>query len=78
MLLEKVAEIFVILPQVFPQSIEPLTTIVISRYRSDNAERIDIAHFVDIDGAVDTTAYLLVSRNDIGDLQSGKIERLTR
>ena len=27
------------------------TTIVISRYRSDNAERIDIAHFVDIDGA---------------------------
>ena len=56
-MLEKAAKIFVILPQVFPQSIEPCTAFIVSGYRGDNAERINVAHFVDVDGAVDTAAY---------------------
>ena len=67
-LLEKATKIFVIPPQVFPQSIEPCTAFIVSGYRGDNAERINVAHFVDVDGAVDTTAYIIIGRNDIGNL----------
>lgn len=74
--LEKAAEIFVISPQVFPQGIEPLSTLVVSRCRSDHAERIDVAHFVDIDGTVDAAAYLLIGRDDIGDLQPAMLNAL--
>ena len=75
-MLEKAAKIFVILPQVFPQSIEPCTAFIVSGYRGDNAERINVAHFVDVDGAVDTAAYPFIGSDDVGDLQSGKVNAL--
>lgn len=76
-MLEKAAKIFVILPQVFPQSIEPCTAFIVSGYRGDNAERINVAHFVDVDGEAVTvmrsvsfgtmTVYSRISRRNSGE-----------
>lgn len=43
---------------------------------TDGVQHLDVAHFVDIDGTVDAAAHLLVGGDNIGDLQSGKVERL--
>ncbi len=60
------------------QGIKPFPTFVVSCHCGDYAERIDVAYLVDVNGSVNTAAHLFIGCDDIGDLQPGKVERLTR
>ena len=71
-------EELVILGDIFSEFRKPILRLFVGCDGSDHAEGIDIAHLVDIDGAVDAAAQRRVGTYDVGDLQTCDIERLRR
>ena len=64
---------------VFAQLREPFVALVaVSSLQGYHAERVHVAHLVDVYGAVDAVAHLSVAANDVRNLQSGGVERLRR
>ena len=76
MLGEEPAQHPIVVRKVFPQPVEPLLAPIIRGHQRLHAERIDVAHLVVIDRAVDSGPHVGIGRDDIGDLHSGQIERL--
>ena len=66
----------IVLVEILVQVVEPFLTLVVGSLESDDTEWIDIANLVDIDGAVDAAAQCCIRTDDVGNLESGDIERL--
>lgn len=63
--------------QIVQQLKKPVLAFIISGDGSLNPERIDIAHLVDVDGAVYPLAHGLIAGNNAGYLQPCNIEGFT-
>ena len=66
----------IVLVEILVQFVEPFLTLVVGSLKSDDTERIDITYFVDVDGTVDAAAQCCIRTDDVGNLESGNIERL--
>ena len=74
---EFVCQVFVVVVDVGVELVEPLCAFVaVGSDGGDGTEGVDVAHFVDVDGAVDATASFGVVAHDVGHLQPGNVERL--
>lgn len=62
--------------QICEQLRQPFFPLVIGGDESFHPEWVYVAYFVDIDCPVYTGTYVIIGSDDIGDLQSGDIERL--
>lgn len=71
-----VAEVAVVGVEVGQQLVEPFAALVVGGDGGDDAEGIDVAHLVVVDGAVYAGTEGVVGTDDVGYLQSGDIEGL--
>ena len=78
MLRHEIAQRLVVLPQIAVQLVYPLLALVVCRHEGHRAEGVEVAHLVDVDGAVQPAARGSVGADDVGRLQSGDVERLRR
>ena len=64
----------IIVPYIQTEVVEPLLTLVIGCLKCRNAERIDIAHLVDINHSIYATTQLVIPANQISVLQASCVE----
>ena len=65
----------VVVVEVDVEVVEPRLAVVVCGLQGDDAEGVDVAHLVDVDGTVNASACLAVVADDVGNLQTGGIER---
>ena len=64
----------VVFPEVCPQGVEPLRSLVVGGRQCRYAQRVDVADFVVIDRPVDAASHPFVGGDDVGDLHPGQGE----
>ena len=75
---EEVAQVFVVLPQVFFQFVQPFAAFVVSCDQGFDCKGIQCVEFVIDELPVDFPAYLGIGGDDVGCLQTGDVEGLAR
>ena len=78
MLCDKIAKHSIVSPEVFVELVYPVFTIVVGGDECQRTEGIDVAHLVDVDGAIDTATHGGIAADDVGNLKTCSIERLRR
>ena len=76
MLLTVVLEEEIVAVDILEQLIEPFLSLVVCGDGGNHAKRIHVAHLVDVYRLVDALSPLVVLHDDVGNLQSGDVERL--
>ena len=74
MLVEECEQSLIVAPKILVKFVNPLGSLVIGRFECYRSEGVDVADFIDIDGAVDATTCFRVSTDDVGDLEAGGVE----
>lgn len=75
---EEVAQVFVVLPQVFFQFVQPFAAFVVSCDQGFDCKGIQCVEFVIDELPVDFPAHLGIGGDDVGCLQTGDVEGLAR
>ena len=73
---EEVAQVFVVLPQVFFQFVQPFAAFVVSCDQGFDCKGIQCVEFVIDELPVDFPAYLGIGGDDVGCLQTGDVAGL--
>lgn len=58
----------IVLPEIGIELLNSILALVVGRLQGDYAERVYVAHLVDVDGAVNLSAVFRLAGDDIGDL----------
>ena len=77
--MEESAQVIIVRFQIVQQLYKPFLSFVVGGDGGLNAEGVDIAYLVDVDGAVYSPSYPLITRNDTLDLHpriTDKIEKI--
>ena len=75
---EEVAQVFVVLPQVFFQFVQPLAAFVVGCDQGLDRKGVQCVEFVIDELPVDFPAHLGIGGDDVGRLQTGDVEGLAR
>ncbi len=60
------------------ETVKPLTAVIIGGYEPSDAKGVDVTHLVVVDSAVNKISQTWRAGDDIGNLQSGRVERFGR
>jgi hypothetical protein len=70
----EITECSVIIPDIAIQLVQPVLTVIVGRHQGYGSEGVHVAHLVDIDSTIETSAPRWLCTDDIGYLKSGDIE----
>jgi len=76
--LDEIAQKLIITIEILVKCIYPILAVVIGCLEGYGAERIQVAHLIDIDSTIQSTAPFWLRADDVGSLQSSNIKRLSR
>ena len=74
----KATQRLIVVPQIVVEGINPLLAVVVGRLDGFRRKGVDVAHLVDVDGAVEPATRGSIAADDVGHHQSGYVERLRR
>ena len=64
------------MPEILAELVDPVFALVVGGHEGHGPKGVEVAHLVDIDGAVQSAAPLGVGADDVSRLQTGDVERL--
>ena len=70
------AESLIVAEHIAAEAIEPIFALVVGHLKGYDAKGVDVAHLVDVNGAVDAGTHIGIVANDVGHLEACRIETL--